>query len=217
MKSIAFIDCFIQSPVNKCVNHFILKTGHPCTYHMPSLFGFDSLYSIEKTDAFIILGSASHVSDNLPWHKELIEFIIPKIEKNIPTMGICFGHQLIASHYGCDVSYLNSDQLKRVEVREVNFLETTLGISKGAKLPLAFSHSQVVKKITSDFEHIASSDICEFEGLKLKKYPYWSFQAHPEASANFIRQDAKVNSEDLVNKTLDAGSSILEAFARELK
>lgn len=216
MKSIAFIDCFVETPVNKCVNSFVLESGLPCTYHMASKYGVSTLKQLEKADAYIILGSASHVTENLSWHKELLSFIIPKIEAKIPTLGICFGHQLIAHHYGLDVGYLYEDKKKLTEVRDIIFLKDELEIRKGQQLSLAYAHSQVVKSINDKFEHIARSETCLYEGLKLKGNPYWSFQAHPEASKSFIKEDAAVTDEKLITKTLSDSYKLLMGFVQNL-
>lgn len=216
MKSIAFIDPFGQSPVNKCVNTFILKSGLPCTYHMPSQFGLNSLETLEQATAYIILGSIAHVTRDLQWQKELINFIIPKIESGIPTLGICYGHQLIAHHYGCKVDYIQNDHFKFNEVREVKFIQDALGKKNGDKITLAYSHSQMVHAITDKFEHFATSNRSKYDGLKLKGLPYWSLQAHPEASLQFITEEAMESDSILLQKVLNDSYSLLEGFIKEL-
>jgi len=216
MKSIAFIDPFGLSPVNKCVNTFILRSGLPCTYHMPSKYGFDSLEFLEQADAYVILGSIAHVTENLNWQKELLKFIIPKIESGIPTLGICYGHQLIAHHYGCKVGYIQEDQKKYSEVRDIEFTQDALGNIKGSKLSLAYAHAQMVHEITSDFDHFAESSRSKYDGLKLKGLPYWSLQAHPEASINFLKIDAHITDNTLIQKTLEDSYKLLQGFIKEI-
>lgn len=216
MKSIAFIDPFGETPVNKCVNTFVLNSGIPCTYHMPARHGFDSLETLEKADAYIILGSVAHVTEDLDWQKKLLEFIIPKIEAGIPTLGICYGHQLIAHYYGCEVNYIQTDQKKFNEIREVEFVKDCLGKKTGDIVTLAYAHAQMVHKITDDFEHFATSETSNYDGLKLKNYPCWLVQSHPEASVRFITDEANVSDETLINKVLEDSYSILKGFTLEL-
>ena len=135
MKHFAFIDCFINDPANHCVNDIALKNKITASYHMPSKFGFNSLKALSHVDGFIILGSASHISEKLKWHKELLDFIIPQIEKNIPTLGICFGHQLIADYYGCEIDYIQKDKKIFSVTRELNFKEDFGFIKKETKPP----------------------------------------------------------------------------------
>lgn len=216
MKSIAFIDPFGQTPVNKCVNSFILKSGLPCTYHMPSRFGFDSLYELEKFDAIVILGSVAHVTEELDWQNELLKFVIPQIEKGIPTLGICYGHQLIAHHYGCEVGYIDESQDKREEARTVTFEKDELGFKKGTTLKLAYAHAQKVHKISDKFEHFLSSEISKYDGLKLKGLPCWCIQAHPEASQRFIKEDAKVTDENEFKSVLKDSYNFLSGFVNQI-
>ena len=162
MKKIAFIDCFINDPVNHCVNDLIEKYELSATYHMPSKFGINSLKLLNDTNVFIILGSASHVYENLLWHQELLDFIIPRINSGSYVLGICFGHQLIANHYGCEVGYIEKDKSNFDIIRELKFKESCLGFSTGSTLELAYSHAQIVKTITEDFQVLASSSHSEF-------------------------------------------------------
>lgn len=216
MKTIAFIDPFGQTPVNSCFNTIVLKCGLPCTYHMPAKFGFDSLESLKHADAYVILGSVTHVSENQDWQKKLIEFIIPKIESNIPTLGICYGHQLIAQHYGCEVGYIQNDQRCYSEVREVKFIKNSLGQISGNSLSLAYEHAQMVLSISDKFEHFASSSRSKFDGLKLIDKPYWGVQAHPEASSKFIKSSAGINCDQTLKTTLSDGYKIIQGFINEL-
>jgi len=217
-KSIAFIDCFIKTPVNICVNSFILQSQLPCTYHMPSIYGLESLEQLEHASAYVLLGSASNVCDQLDWHQKVLDFIIPKLEAGIPVLGICFGHQLLASHYGCEVSYIKPEDkdFNRTQVREVKMLQKSLDIEQNDVLDLAFYHSQEVKSISDSFHHIATSNECRVEGLKHKTLPLWSFQAHPEASQEFIQKECEVTAIDKIQNTLLSGNKILAGFVKEL-
>ena len=55
---------------------------------------------IDEVDGYIITGSKSSVYDNEPWIAELHRFIRALHNSNKKTVGICFGHQIIASALG---------------------------------------------------------------------------------------------------------------------
>ena len=213
---IAFIDCFINDPVNEFVNQFTLKSQQPCTYHMPTIQGFDGLYSIEeKISKIVILGSASHVHENLPWHKELLDFIIPKLEKGIPVLGLCFDHQLLAHYFGAKVDYIpnrNKELPPLKEDRELVFNESFLGKNKGDRICLAYAHSQIILEMPDDLISFLSSDFNSYEGIYHKELPFIGLQAHPEASKNFLINDCNVDSEVKIDQILTDGFDILNAF-----
>ena len=50
-------------------------------------------------DGFIISGSRSSVNDSKSWILLLLDLIIRIIEKEVPLVGLCFGHQIIDLRY----------------------------------------------------------------------------------------------------------------------
>ena len=199
---IAFIDCFIDIPVYNCVNQFVENTNIPSTYHVPSKFGTESLEAIKNPTCYVILGSAAHVTENHPWQKELLNFIIPKLESGIPVLGICYGHQLMANYFGCEVGYCHSDKGQIKELREIQY--------NNSVIHMAYAHAQKVKSITSDFEVLGRSNQFDFEILKHKTLPLTSTQGHPEASKGYLQNELKVGS--LLQKTLSDGENFIKDF-----
>ncbi|MDI2089881.1 type 1 glutamine amidotransferase [Commensalibacter oyaizuii] len=63
------------------------------------------LPDILNTNLLIVLGGPMSVHDEAtyPWLKKEKKLIKKAIENNIPTLGICFGAQLIASIYGAEI------------------------------------------------------------------------------------------------------------------
>ena len=204
MRTLAFIDNFINEPVYHCVNDFIQRTGLPCTYHQVSKNGTRSLESLEKPLGIIVLGSASHVHENLPWHNELILYLRDSIKKEIPLLGICFGHQLLASMYGGEVGYLPGEK-KYDGIRTLEVKKSFWGFEAGGKLELSYAHEQIVTKMPNDFELLACTSELSYEFFRHKNLEIYSLQAHPEASLEYLsnqcHQAASVKEQG--NKVLD--------------
>gem|GEM_PF-2132062 len=51
-------------------------------------------------DGYIIGGSPDMVNENKEWVLRLKQFIHQKVNDGTPVLGICFGHQLLASAFG---------------------------------------------------------------------------------------------------------------------
>lgn len=53
----------------------------------------------------IIMGSLSMVTEEANWMKRLAAEIVQLAEHRIPTLGICFGHQLLSYAFGGEVNF----------------------------------------------------------------------------------------------------------------
>ena len=109
------IDCAIKDPSYDSFNRLVERFQHPFLYHRTPYQGIDSLVRYPEAQAYIIFGSASSVNDRLEWQIKLAQFIKTKLEKGIPVMGICFGHQLMADFFGGRVDYCDPNKNPRDE------------------------------------------------------------------------------------------------------
>ncbi len=208
---IAFIDCYLDSPANHCVNYFNEQNNIISTYHIASKYGLESLKELEsKPTAYIILGSASNVTTPLQWHLDLANFIDQQLKNNIPTLGICFGHQLMASFYGSKVNFIDKERTYLQEVREIEFISRFSNYKPHQKTLLSFAHAQIIKNLSDAFIPIAKSEKFKNEIIKHKELPFIGIQAHPEASRLFLKKTVELDncSKDLLSN----GQNFLREF-----
>lgn len=121
---------------------------------------------------------------------------LPKIE--VPTLGICGGHQALAIAYGGEVakSGHHLEGFRTVELEDKDHLLAGLP----AKIRVMQSHYEQVKRLPPGFVRIARSKDTKNEAMKHEQKPLYGVQFHPE----------RWNEENL------AGKRILENFVEKI-
>jgi GMP synthase (glutamine-hydrolysing) len=209
--SIAIIDCAMEEPSLYCFNKMVNQYQRSFYYHTPPSMGIKTLKSQNDVAGYIVFGSISNVEDKLEWHLNLAKFLKEEIESNIPVLGICFAHQLMADAYGGKVSKIENKEYGEQGIREINFLSNRFGFKNS--LNIFTSHRFEVTELPKDFELIATSSACKYDAIAHKKYPYLSFQGHPEASSYFIENTIKTSlSQEEIIKGSQGGQEILDSF-----
>jgi GMP synthase-like glutamine amidotransferase len=191
---ITIVDPAITRPTLEGFNVLSQLSELPLTYHVPALYGFDSLKHDKTLRAgIVVLGSKSSVNDELPWQKELAAWLKPQLDKGIPTLGICFGHQFIARLFGSKVGQVPGLQ---VGFRKVSVSCNLLG--KHQKEGEVFvAHEEMVLECPKEFSVIASNTHIPIEAMKHNSLPIWGMQSHPESTIPFCnRQGFTVDSPD---------------------
>ena len=114
---------------------------------------------------------------------------------NVPVLGFCLGHEILAVAYRGRIKKL-ADYHGKKEIVTITKPEDPIfaGIET-TEVSLVKRHSFFVSELPSEFESLAISDTCDTEIIKHKKKPLYGFQSHPEVSGgegmvmveNFLR------------------------------
>lgn len=148
-------------------------------------------FSYNIIDALVCLGAelssfeeASHVvigpgPGNPEQMPDLAKIIRQALEKNLPLLGICLGHQAIGHYFGAEIIKLKTP----VHGKSCLITHNTQGLFKGLNSPLYFTryHSLAVKQAPSDFIVDAYSEDDYIMALRHKKLPIFALQFHPES------------------------------------
>lgn len=96
----------------------------------------------------------------------------------IPVLGICAGHQFMATHLGGKAGPSKVPEFGKTMVT----VDEEDDIFKG--LPTEFvaweSHNDEVTELAPDFLSLAHSDSCKVQAMKHKSRPLYGLQFHPE-------------------------------------
>jgi len=134
-------------------------------------------------DAIVISGSKARIV-KASYRDEFNGVVNLVRNSDLPTLGICFGHQLLCWSLGAEVGRRKHEAFKgfakiRVLVPDGLFS----GSEKDSTVPLAENHYDYVKKRSLDkagFVLLADSRSCKVEAVRHKSKPFYGVQFHPE-------------------------------------
>lgn len=134
--------------------------------------------SVKDCDAWLITGSASATYENLSWIAPLEDFIRGARDAQVPMVGVCFGHQIMAQAFGGKVEkYYDGWALGP---QEYNFY--------GISTPVTINawHQDQVTILPDNAKTVGRSPFCEHAAISYGKTGF-SIQAHPEFNNDLIK------------------------------
>ena len=101
---------------------------------------------------------------------------------NLPILGICYGHQILAKKFGGRVKISQTREFGKAFVKSKLKSPITKNFFKNKSNQVWMSHQDIVYKIPPGFRKIASSDNSKFAIISNEKKKYYGIQFHPEGS-----------------------------------
>ena len=167
------------------IEEYLLSKGHKIDRR--ELQDGDSVPSKLDYDAIIILGGPMNVyeEDKYPFLKDEDKLIKEAIKKEIPTLGICLGAQLIAKAAGAKVS---KNKVKEIGCYKVNLTEAGKNdpVFKGLGESFdVFQWHGDTFGIPENGNLLATAELCTNQALRVGKYIY-GLQFHMEVTDKMI-------------------------------
>lgn len=164
---------------------------HTFTYSTWAVVDGEFPASLDEADAWLITGSRHGVYEDHAWIPPLEKFIRAVYAADLPLVGICFGHQILAQALGGRVEKFSGGW----SVGRVTYtLDASLGIGDAGGAPLLACHQDQVVTLPPDATVVGSSPFCQYAALAYGDKAF-SLQPHPEFNDAFI--------EDLVEARAD--------------
>jgi GMP synthase (glutamine-hydrolysing) len=162
----------------------------------------------------LITGSAAMVTERAAWSERTAGWIRDAMDVELPLLGVCYGHQLMAHALGGRVDYLPGG--REIGTHAIETLETAANDPLGSRLPASFrahtTHEQSVLETPRDTVVLARSARDPHHLLRYGPKAF-STQFHPEFSADVMRAYILRKHADMQREGSDPQRSFREVSA----
>ncbi len=188
---------------------FLAEDGHEMT--QVELDAGESLPAIDGFDGLWVMGGPMDVwqEDGHPWLKNEKAYIREAvIDKGIPFLGLCLGHQLLAEAIGGSVGPSETPEIGVMSVGLTELgAESVFFDGAPGKFDCLQWHSAEVKSLPSDAKVLATSDDCVVQAMSWGPRAF-SAQFHVEVEADTVANWAKIPEYDsALTKALGDGAA----------
>jgi len=135
---------------------------------------------LADADGVVLTGSTAGVyeSDRRPWIAEQEMLVRELVEREIPTLGVCFGHQVANAALGGTVERIGTTAtLVEAELTDDPLFD-------GVEPVVVSLHGDAVTEAGDGMETIAAADHAPIFGSRHRTAPLWTVQFHPEIAAD---------------------------------
>jgi GMP synthase (glutamine-hydrolysing) len=135
--------------------------------------------NLDDADAVVLTGSTAGVyeADAYPWMHDQMALVETLVDRELPTLAVCFGHQLANAALGGDVDAVGTT----ARLVDVEFVDDPLFEGVSPVVPAV--HGDVVTRAAPEMDVIATADHYEAFATRHRDAPLWSTQFHPEFTA----------------------------------
>ena len=140
--------------------------------------------SFEGLDATMIGGSGdfSLVEGGFDWHQDFLDLMARLMDTAMPTFASCFGFQAIVQTVGGALA--KREELAQLGTFEIRLTDAAADDPLFGDLPTTFDaqlgHNDSAVELGDALIHLAESDACPYQAVRVKGRPIVATQFHPE-------------------------------------
>lgn len=184
-KKIAIVDNSVNPAIYKPIEHWRTYLAAPWESFRAAEGKLPDLAA--EYSHLLLTGSDASIVEREDWVDEEIELVKQALEKGLPILGSCYGHQLLA------LALRGPAHVRRCPQPEVGWIPIRVlrrnNLLGEAGTVYAFSiHFDEAINLDEDFVILASTPACPVQAFELKNRPVWGVQFHPEIDVPAARE-----------------------------
>lgn len=155
----------------------------------------ESIPTLDRYDALIVMGGPMDVfdEDQYPWlkvEKSVVHDAV--LSRNMPFLGVCLGHQLLAQVSGGQVNRMIQSEIgiKSIKLTEHGQMDP-LFLGLNSEFDCLQWHSCEVSNLPPNGKNLAYSPECEIQALKVGTHAY-GLQCHVELTSDTVQEWSEV-------------------------
>jgi GMP synthase (glutamine-hydrolysing) len=202
-------------------------TGNGIPLHIIDPRRGDTLPAHAQLSGAVLTGSHAMVTEDAAWRHALQSWLVDAVRLELPVLGICFGHQLLAHAMGGEVAH--HPQGVEIGTVQINRCAEAASDPLMQALPDTFAgqcvHWQSVRRLPDGAVRLAGNAFEPNQAFRIGRCA-WGLQFHPEFSAQAMRDYLEELRPTLTEQGLDAdllsqqvrdtpeSAGLLQIFAR---
>jgi GMP synthase (glutamine-hydrolysing) len=161
-----------------------------------------------ECDAYITTGSRYSVLDGDAWIRDLERFVALLVDRRIPFIGICFGHQLLAEALGGRVERAKVGWGVGVSENTIESPQPFMNGDELREVNLVVSHQDQVIDVPDSMRVLGGSEFCPNYFCAVGDHAL-SIQGHPEFSRDYSRALMEMRRGIIPDDVIEAGIASL--------
>ncbi len=170
------------------------------------VIGGQRIPGVGEYDGYLITGSRYSVTDDLPWLTGLRRLAVEIVDADLPLVGICFGHQLLADEFGGRVERATNGWGVGIHTAQVTAPRAWM-IPHFDDFRLVVSHQDQVIELPPGGTTLANSPHAAIAAFEVGSAV--GFQGHPEFDPAYSAALMEMRRDRIPAAVIDVGEASL--------